>query len=398
MASRRVQTKTDIGDTKCGEGPGDFGLDPADGIDGGHRIPSHVFGAGGQRKCQGIKDEVGGIQPVARGGDGVDSMGDLHLPFQIAGLSTFVDQQTDHGCPVLTGQSHDPVQSAPGGFAVFEVGRVEDRSSTNVDQCGFHDFRFGGVNDQGGACRGGKPLRDFVHIGGPVAAYIIHAHIEDVSPLPDLLIGHLGTGVPISGQHRVTKGPRTVGIGALANDQKTVVLGDGNRGVDAGDRWFEQSGSWAWSEIFDRLHNHSKMFWGGPATSANDADPEVSHMMTMKLGKFWWRQVIVGPAIHHAREPGVGEHADGHRGMLRQVPQMFLHFGGPGRTVDTDHIRAHRCEGGQGRTNFGTHQHPPRGLHGDLDLNRDLSTLGCHCPSAADHGGLDLQQVHTGFD
>ncbi len=106
----------------------------------------------------------------------------------------------------------------------------------------------------------------------------------------------------------------------------------------------------------------------------------------------------MGAPVDHARQPGVGQHGDGHRAVLGQVAQVLLHLRRSGGAVDAEHVRLHGQQRRHRRADLGTDQHPARGLDGHLHLHGDGSPLGLHGPAAGGHGGLGLQQVHAGLD
>ena len=106
------QPEADVGQAEHGERAGDLGLDPPDRLDRGDGVAAQVVVAGRQRERQGVEDQVARLQPVALGGDLGDAVGDLHLPLDVAGLAALVDEQADHGGPVVAGEREHAVHPA----------------------------------------------------------------------------------------------------------------------------------------------------------------------------------------------------------------------------------------------------------------------------------------------
>ncbi|CAB4634768.1 unannotated protein [freshwater metagenome] len=75
-------------------------------------------------------------------------MGDFHLPFDITSLASFVNQQTNNCSTKISGQGEDTIKATAGFFTIFQVGGVENAATTGVQKSCFHDFRFGGVENQ----------------------------------------------------------------------------------------------------------------------------------------------------------------------------------------------------------------------------------------------------------
>ena len=240
VAGRRVEPEADVGHAERRVRAGDLRLDPPDRLDRVDRVAPQVVVARRERERERVEDQVARRQAIALGGDLVDAVGDLHLPLDVAGLATLVDQQADHRRPVLAGQRHHPVETAARQFAVLEVGRVEDRPAADVLQAGLQHGRLGGVHHQRHAGLGGEALGDLVHVDGAVAADVVDADVEHVGALAHLLVGHLRAHVPVAGEHRVAERLGAVGVGALADDEEAEVLLDRHRAVDRRDARLER--------------------------------------------------------------------------------------------------------------------------------------------------------------
>ena len=145
----RGKPERDIRQTEHGEGAGNLLFDAADRLQSRHAVLAKIFVTGADREGERVEDEIAGRQAVALGGDLVQAVGDFHLPFDIACLATFVDQQTNDSGTVVASQREDAIESAPDRLAIFEVGGVENATTASVNQSRFHHSGFGGVEHQG---------------------------------------------------------------------------------------------------------------------------------------------------------------------------------------------------------------------------------------------------------
>ena len=80
------------------------------------------------------------------------------------------------------------------------------------------------------------------------------------------------------------------------------------------------------------------------------------------------------------------------------MTEVLLHFGRPGRTVNSDDIRSHRLQCDEGRADFCADEHSSGGFHCDLHLDRNFASLAAHRPTTCLHRRLDLQQIHACFN
>ncbi len=143
VAGRHLQPERDIGDAEAGEGSRQLLVDSLHRLQRRHCIAPQRLIAGGEGKGEGVEYEVAGFEPVAAGGEVVDSVGDPHLPLEVACLPVLIDEQADHGGSVLLRQAHDAVEAGSGPVAVFEVRGVENGTAADPLQAGLHDVRFG---------------------------------------------------------------------------------------------------------------------------------------------------------------------------------------------------------------------------------------------------------------
>ena len=398
VASCRRQTKAHIGHAQSRVTAGDLGLDASNRFDGVKGVAAQVVIARRQRERQSVEDQIARIESVTLGSDVMESVSDLHLPFDVSRLAAFVDEETDHGGAVIASQGEHSVHSGSLGVAVFEIRRIENGSAAEVFERRFENLGFGRVENQRNADLSGESLGEFVHVLRSITSDVVDAQVQDMGPFADLIVGHLDAGVPVGCEHGFTEGFGAVGVGAFADDQKRVVLGERDGAVERGDTGLHHGGS-AWRfEMADRLDDLAKMLRCGAAAPADDSDSEFGHVMMMELGEFGGGQVVVGRAIHNAGESSVGKHADRNRAVMGEMTKVFLHLGGTRCAVDANDIGAQTGDRRERRPDLGSHEHAACGFHRDLNLDGNVSTFGAHRPPASGHGGFDLEQIHTGLD
>ncbi|NDG10676.1 MAG: hypothetical protein EB111_02330, partial [Actinobacteria bacterium] len=151
-------------------------------------------------------------------------------------------------------------------------------------------------------------------------------------------------------------------------------------------------------DVADGFDYLAEMFRRGAAAATDHRDTEVLHVMPVEFGQLRWCQVVVGLAVDDTRQAGVRKHADGDRGVLREVTQVLLHLCWASGAVDADDRRLHREQCRQCGANLGANQHASRGLHRHLHLDGNFATHRMHRAATALHRRLDLQQVHTCLD
>ena len=349
-------------------------------------------------KVERVEDQVARFQSVAVDGQVVDAVGDPHLPLDITGLALLVDEQADHGGAVFAGELHDAVESLTLTVAVLEVGRVEDGPAAHPLEAGLHHLGFGGVQDQRHAGLGAEAAGDLVHVGGAVASDVVDAEVQDVRPLAHLVLGHLHRAVPVALQEGITELLRTVGVGALSDDQERRVLLERDEAVDRGGAVLVGRLARRGRQVGHGRGQLADEVRCGATAAADHADAQLGDEPGLVLDELLGGQVVVHLAVDHRRQPGVGQARDGDPGVLGQVAEVLVHLAGSGRAVESDHVGSHRVEGRQGGADLGAGQHAPGEFHGDLHLERHRLVELAHGRPAAVHGGLGAQQIELGLD
>ena len=224
LAGGRVDAEAHVGQAHHRECTGDFLFDAANCLDAFNAVATQISATRGEWKRERVKNQIGSRQPITLGGDLVQAMGDLHLPFHIAGLAAFIDQQTNDSSAIVTGKRKDAIHASTGLFAVFEVGAVQDAATTHQLQRCFKHLWFGGVQHEGHTGLAGKATCNFGHVGDTITTDIVDTNVQHVGAFANLFGSHLGAGIPIGGQHCIAECSRAVGVGTFADVQHAVVL------------------------------------------------------------------------------------------------------------------------------------------------------------------------------
>ncbi len=145
VACGRLEAEGDVGQAEDRLGLGKLLLDQADAVEGRHPVAAALLDAGGQGECQGIEEQVTGVDAIALGSQVVDGLGRPQLPFGGTSLALGVDAGADHSGAVFGGERQEPIEPGAGGVAVLEVDRVEDGLAAQPLESGLDHRRLGGV-------------------------------------------------------------------------------------------------------------------------------------------------------------------------------------------------------------------------------------------------------------
>ena len=398
VAGGRLQAERHVGEAEHGVGAGDLGLDAADGLHRLDGVAAEVVVAGRQREGERVEDEVGRFEAVGVHREVGDAVGHPHLPLDVAGLALLVDEQADHRRAVGLGQREDAVEPGAGRVAVLEVGRVEDGAAADPLEAGLHHLGLGGVEHERRVDAGGEPAGDLVHVDGAVATDVVDAHVEDVRAFLHLVGGHLRGGVPVAFEERLAERLRAVGVGPLADHQERRVLLERDGGVDRRGRRLVHRGAGRGGEVLHRVGEETDVVGCGAAAPADHLHAQLGDEAGLVLGQLLGREVVVHLAVDHRRHAGVGQAGDRHARVLREVAQVLAHLVGTGGAVDADDVDAQRVDGRQRGADLGARQHPAGDLDGDLRLDGQVDPGGRHGLAAADHRGLEAEEVELGLD
>ena len=157
----------------------------------------------------------------------------LHLAvsgLRHARLRIFINGQRHASSSVALQQWTDLI-NAP--FAIFQIDTVHNASTTSALQRGLDDVCLRTVHHKWridvldiAACHLG-------HIADAVATNKVHAHIQEMTAIAHLFLGHADKSIPIIGIQQCLKFLTAVGIGALSNNQETIVLPELGETIEA---------------------------------------------------------------------------------------------------------------------------------------------------------------------
>ena len=184
-----AKAEGDIGDAAADFGVGQVGLDPASGVDEVDCVVVVLLHAGGDGEDVGVEDDVFGREAEFVDKDAIGAFADADLFFVGGGLALFVEGHDDHGRAVF---EHRGGVLAELVFALFERDRVDDAFALNALEASLDDFPLGGVDHEGDFGDFGlapQELQIARHGGDAVDHAFVHADVEDVGAVLDLLTG-----------------------------------------------------------------------------------------------------------------------------------------------------------------------------------------------------------------
>ncbi len=318
---------------------------------------------------------------------------------RVARLAFFVDREADDRGAVLVRERHHPVQAGALGFAVLEVRGVEDRLPAGVLQAGLDDPGLGRVEDERQRGLRREARRDLLHVDRAVAADVVDADVEHVCAFLHLLAGHLHARVPVALEHRVAELARAVRVGALADRQVRELLVVRDVRVDARATGLEVRDPGHGHRVLpDALAHRSQVLRGRAAATADDVDAELADEALVRVRQAVRREVVVRVPVDDGRQPRVRQAREERARVLLQIPEVLGHLGRSGRAVQAEDVRPHRFERRDRGADLRTDEHPARGLHRDLDHQRDGAARVAHRAPAGDDRRLGLQEVVDGLD
>ena len=108
-----------------------------------------------------------------------------------------------------------PGPSPSSRLTELRMGRPPSHWSRGAD-----DRAFGGVDHERHARLGAEAAGDLIHVRHAVGARVVHAHVDEVRALLDLVPRHADAGVPVGIEHGLAEGLGAVGVRALADSQE----------------------------------------------------------------------------------------------------------------------------------------------------------------------------------
>ncbi len=334
--------------------------------------------------------------PVA--GEVVDeAFGNGDLVLDGAGLALFVDGQRDQCGAVLLGQPGDLREAGLGSVAVLVVDGVDDGAAAELLQARLDDRDLGGVQDdrQGGGGR--EEACELLHVGDAVAAHVVHAQVEHVRALADLVARHLHAVVPARFQHGVAELLGAVGVGALADRHVRGVLAEGHGLVERGRAGLGLRVALGDLGTAHALHDLAQVLRGGTAAAADQGESVLADEGLLGVGELVGGQRVVRAVLGQDGQAGVGHAGERQPGVAREVAQVLAHLGGAGGAVQAEHVDAEGLQRRDGRADLRAEQHRARGLDRDGADQRHGDAVRVHGAAGADERGLRLEEVLGGL-
>ena len=224
LAGAEGQTEADVRDAENGRTRGEGSLDQAQSLDRFDRATDVVFVAARRREDQRVEDDVRLRHTVLFGQQLMSAAGDLELALARKCLrlgGVLVDDPKDDRCTVTAQQwrhRRDPL------LAVLEVNGIDDRLALAVGERNLDRIGIGGVDHDRRLDRAAETFEKLSHRFNLVAFGGLQADIDDLRAPLDLAAGDLGRLVPLTGVHQLPKLLRADNVGALAHQQRSVVL------------------------------------------------------------------------------------------------------------------------------------------------------------------------------
>ncbi len=396
-AGGRVQTEGDVRQTQRGlhvrmpllQLPD--ALDRRDAVLAGLLLP----GADGERQT--VHEDVRLVDAPVPGQVGDQPLGDLHLLLRRTGLALLVDGQRDQRRTMLPGQRGHLREPGLRTRTVLVVHRVDHRTAAELLQPRPDDVDLGGVQHDGQRRRGREPARQLLHVGHAVPAHVVHAQVQHVRALADLVPGHLHTVVPAALQHRLTELLRPVRVRPLTDRQVGGVLPERHRLVQGGGARLGARVPLGGRGTPHPLDDLAQMLGRGAAAAAHQRQPVLAHERLLRVRQLRRGQRVVRAVLAEDGQAGVGHARQRDAGVAGEVAQVLAHLGRAGRAVHADHVDAERLQRGQRGADLRAEQHRAGRLDRDGDDDGQVETEGVQGAPGAEHGRLGLQEVLGGL-
>ena len=376
-----AKAERDVGDAAADLGVRQVGLDPARGVDEVDGVVVVLLHAGGDGEDVGVEDDVFGREADLVDEDAVGALADADLVFVGGGLALLVEGHHDHGRAVL---QHRGGVLAELLFAFLERDGVDDALALQALQAGFDDLPLGGVDHEGNLGDfglAGQQLQEARHGGDAVDHALVHADVDDVGAVLDLLARDADGFFVLAFLDELGELGRAGDVGALADhDVDAGLLGEGLRAGEA-----ERLGLHGWLMLvrsrsrcdldraslarrlaFERLGDGGDVLGRVAAAAAGDVDEAAAREVAEVAGHVGGAEIEAGLG-ERIGQAGVRVAGDGDVGFLRELVEERVHEVGAERAVEADGERLdvlHRVPEGFG------------GLRGDHGL-----------AAAADGGG-----------
>ena len=228
-----AETEGDVGNAAADLGVGEVGFDPTRGLDEIDGVVVVLLDAGADGEDVGIENDVLGREADLVNEEAVSAFADADLFGVGRGLTVFVEGHHDDGGTVAENGARLFEEFF---LALFERDGVHDALALKTFQTGLDDLPFGGVDhdrDFGNLRLGADELEETRHGGDAVDQAVVHADVDDVGAVVDLLAGDRDGFLVVAGFDELGELRRAGDVGALADHE--VGAGDGREGQGAGE-------------------------------------------------------------------------------------------------------------------------------------------------------------------
>ena len=305
MACGRFEAKGNVGNAKRGGDARQLGFDAANRFNRRDCIAAQVVVARRKREGKRIKNKITGFQAVAIYGEVVNAVSNPQFPFDVASLTFFIDEKTDHRSAVFGRELHYSVKATAFGIAVFEIGGVEDGASTEPRKSCLQNLRFGRIKHERNTGLGCEQFRQLIHVVGSIAPDVVDTDIENVCTLAYLILGHLNASIEIRIEECIAELLRTVGVRALANDHERGVLFKRNERIDRCCSGLVHGLTWGRSEIAAAFNNSGEMLGRCSAAAANDVHAKFGDESFMVVGQTFGGEVVVHMSVDNTGQTSI---------------------------------------------------------------------------------------------
>ncbi len=229
-----AKAEGDVGDAAGDLRVRQVGLDPARGVDEVDGVVVVLLHAGGDGEDVGVEDDVFGREADFVDQHAVGAFADANLLVVGGGLALFVEGHDDDGGAVLQNGCGVLAELL---FAFFERDGVDDSLALQALQASLDDLPLGGVDhegDLGDLGLAGQQLQIARHGGDAVDHALVHADVDDVGAVFDLLARDADGLFELAFLDELGELRRAGDVGALADhDVDAGLLREGLRAGEA---------------------------------------------------------------------------------------------------------------------------------------------------------------------
>src|ERR1017187_1935506 len=215
-----TEAEADVTDAAADPGEGEIFLDPFRRADEVHGIIRMLFHAGADGEHVRIKDDVLRREADRPGEQIVGALADRDAALEGVGLAALVKSHDDDGGAMAANQFCLVKKLL---FAFFKADRIDDALALQTFQPGFDDFPLRGVHHDGHFANvrlTGDEVEEARHRRDTVNHSFVHADINGLRAVLDLLAGDVERLLEITGLNELGEFWRAGYIVALANVQK----------------------------------------------------------------------------------------------------------------------------------------------------------------------------------